>query len=204
MAGNVAGGLILGVVSGGAGYAGTAAKVLGYAGDAYQAGKAASTGDWQSLAVQAAAQGAGYYASKTSAGQATSKNTPSWNPKDSVVSGFLPDKSIKPAGYLPAYADPKNIRFTQDSISPNFQGGGTVDELADALRSGRVHPGDVPPIRIFERDGLPFTLDNRRLKAFQDAGVHVPWTSATSQQVEREAWKLTTKCAGETIRVRGK
>ena len=82
--GNVAGGLVLGVVSGGASYVGTAARVLGYAGDVYQAGKALSTGDWQTIAIQVASQAAGYAASKSAAGRAATKNTPHWDPKQSV------------------------------------------------------------------------------------------------------------------------
>ncbi|MCC6148904.1 MAG: Hint domain-containing protein, partial [Planctomycetes bacterium] len=72
------------VVSGGAGYVGTAARMLGYAGDVYQAGKALSTGDWQTLAIQVASQAAGYAASKSAAGRAATKNTPHWDPKQSV------------------------------------------------------------------------------------------------------------------------
>ena len=62
---------------------------------------------------------------------------------------------------------------------------------------------DVDPIRVFERNGKTFTLDNRRLKAFQEAGVPIRTTPATAAEVVTEAWKFTTKNEGTSIRVRG-
>ncbi|MBN3516474.1 hypothetical protein [Vibrio neptunius] len=45
--------------------------------------------------------------------------------------------------------------------------------LIDDLKSGKVTANDLPAIRTFERDGKVFSLDNRRLKAFQEAGVPI-------------------------------
>jgi len=101
------------------------------------------------------------------------------------------------------FIDPKTVRFSQDSIKSSFKGGGSIDELTEGLRSGTIKPGDVPAIRVFERDGKLFTLDNRRLEAFRRAGVEIPYRQATSEEVMNEAWKFTTKNAGESIRVRG-
>jgi hypothetical protein len=39
------------------------------------------------------------------------------------------------------------------------------------LRSGKIKVTDVPIIRVVEYEGKLFTLDNRRLAAFQNAGV---------------------------------
>ncbi len=36
--------------------------------------------------------------------------------------------------------DPFQVRFSQSSIRYEFAGGGTIDELAEALRSGVVSP----------------------------------------------------------------
>jgi hypothetical protein len=98
--------------------------------------------------------------------------------------------------------DPKGVRFSQSSIKATFRDGGTIDELADGLRSGSVKPEEVPPIRLFEREGKLFTLDNRRLEAFRRASVPVPYRMATPEEVQEEAWKFTTQNQGVPIRVR--
>jgi len=78
-----------------------------------------------------------------------------------------------------------------------------MDDLADELRAGRIRPEDVPPLRLVERNGLVFTLDNRRLEAFRRAGVEVPWRMATEEEIAAEEWKFTTTNEGLTARVRG-
>lgn len=70
--------------------------------------------------------------------------------------------------------NPATIRFSQSSISSSFRGGGSVKDLAAGLRNGTVNPADVPAIRLVERNGNYFTLDNRRLAAFQEAGIDIP------------------------------
>lgn len=98
--------------------------------------------------------------------------------------------------------NPSSIRFTQNSVSPNFSARGSIDDLASGLRSGALDPGSVPPIRVFERNGQWFSLDNRRLVAFQQAGVDVPYRLATPAEVAAEAWKVTTTNGGTSIRIR--
>jgi hypothetical protein len=75
-----------------------------------------------------------------------------------------------------------------------------VGKVADAAD----HVRDVPPIRLVEKDGQLFTLDNRRLEAFRRAGVAVPYRMATTEEAAAEAWKFTTQNGGTTMRVRGK
>jgi hypothetical protein len=70
--------------------------------------------------------------------------------------------------------DPTTVRFSQSSISYRFRDGSTIADLAEGLRSGRVRPEEVPPLRLVMRDGQYFTLDNRRLEAFRRAGVAIP------------------------------
>ncbi len=64
-----------------------------------------------------------------------------------------------------------DIRFTQSTASPNFSKGGTVNDTIQGLRTGKVTPQDIPTIRVVEHNGKLYTLDNRRLVAFQNAGV---------------------------------
>ncbi len=99
--------------------------------------------------------------------------------------------------------DPDVVRFSQDSIKGTFKNGGTVDDLAAGLRSGAIKPGDVPAIRVVERDGQLFTLDNRRLEAFRRAGVPIRYRYATPQEAASEAFKFTTRNGGQSVRVRG-
>jgi hypothetical protein len=63
--------------------------------------------------------------------------------------------------------DPFLVRFSQESIRSRFKTGKTIDDLVENLRAGRVEPLVVSPIRVVERNGLLFTLDNRRLEAFR-------------------------------------
>jgi hypothetical protein len=71
------------------------------------------------------------------------------------------------------------------------------------MKSGRIQPESFPPIRVFERNGEIFTLDNRRLFVFQRAGTPVRAVQATERELSAEAWKFTTKDEGRSIRVRG-
>nr|WP_281422305.1 RHS repeat-associated core domain-containing protein [Arthrospiribacter ruber] len=100
--------------------------------------------------------------------------------------------------------DPSSIRFSQSSISPNFRNGSSIDDLVSGLRNGSIDPLSVDPIRIVERNGEIFTLDNRRLKAFQEAGVDIPFQKVNLDSLpKRELEKFTTTNNGESIRIRG-
>jgi hypothetical protein len=101
------------------------------------------------------------------------------------------------------FVDPSTVRFSQSNISPQFREGGTVAEMVAGLKSGSIAPGSVQPIRLVVRNGQLFTLDNRRLAAFQQAGVAVPYRMATPQEAAAEAWKFTTRNGGVSIRIRG-
>ena len=93
--------------------------------------------------------------------------------------------------------------MTFNLISFIFRDGTSIDDLASGLRSGRIDPNDVPAIRIFERDGIFFTLDNRRLEAFRRAGVNIRAQMATPQEIADESRKFTTQNNGVSIRIRG-
>ena len=99
-------------------------------------------------------------------------------------------------------ADPSKIRFSQDSIGDAFTDGRTVSQLTEGLKNGSIRATDVPPIRTLERNGETFTLDNRRLKAFQDAGAPITTTSATAREIKNESFKFTTKNDGTSVRIR--
>lgn len=98
--------------------------------------------------------------------------------------------------------DPNTVRFSQDSASHTFRDGRSVSAMAADLKSGDLLPGNVQPIRLVERDGLMFTLDHRRLVAFQEAGVRVPFRMATQREITKGASKFTTKNNGTSIQLR--
>ncbi|MCK4260909.1 MAG: hypothetical protein KAX49_18170 [Halanaerobiales bacterium] len=105
--------------------------------------------------------------------------------------------------------DPKTIRFTQDSIGQTFgkttqHAGQSVDDLIKGLKSGGINSNDIPAIRIFDKNEKIYSLDNRRLYAFQEAGVKVNYKWATAEEVANEAWKFNPINDGLSIRVRGK
>jgi hypothetical protein len=64
--------------------------------------------------------------------------------------------------------NPFAIRFSQDSIRPEFREPqfGTIDDLAQGLRTGHIQPDEVEPIRLVELEDTLITLDNRRCKHF--------------------------------------
>jgi hypothetical protein len=123
------------------------------------------------------------------------------------AAGYIIGSAMAYAGEVNAAAaatiDPAVIRFSQNSISPLFKNGQSVTDLADGLASGAVKAADIPAIRLVEKDGLVFTLDNRRLFAFQKAGVQVPYRMATAEEAANEAWKFTTTNNGTSILIRG-
>jgi hypothetical protein len=68
-------------------------------------------------------------------------------------------------------ANPAAIRFTQPTASPNFSTGGhTIQSTLEELKAGKP-ASSLPTIRVVEHEGQLFTLDNRRLVTFQNAGL---------------------------------
>ncbi|MFD4948868.1 DUF6531 domain-containing protein [Streptomyces sp. NPDC058409] len=120
------------------------------------------------------------------------------------------DPAVRPkpgagAAGLPAQGEisPLAVRFSQDSIKGTFKNGQSVQDLVDALKAGRVVASDLPPIRVFRQNGKIYTLDNRRLYAFREAGVNIRFTRASAEEVQSESWKMTTRNDGTSIVVRG-
>lgn len=101
--------------------------------------------------------------------------------------------------------DASTVRFTQDSIGRSFSSGQTLKATVEGLKDGSISPDAFPPIRVFEHiaSGLTFTLDNRRLFVFQQAGMAIRTVLATAAEVTNEGWKFTTRNEGASIRVRG-
>ena len=104
---------------------------------------------------------------------------------------------------LPDSLDPSSVRFTQDSIKSEFKAGGTIQDTISGLQNGTISPNGFPPIRVFGVGDQVFTLDNRRLFVFQQAGLPIRVTSATAKEIVSESFKFTTTNCGISIIVRG-
>lgn len=98
--------------------------------------------------------------------------------------------------------NPREVRFSQNSILSTFRDSGNIFELAKALRQSSELVAMIEPIRLTMKDGLLYTLDNRRLAAFRLANVEVPYVMATAEAVAKDAWKFTTTNSGVSIWVR--
>ena len=66
------------------------------------------------------------------------------------------------------------VRFAQKGISPTFRhgefAGQSIDDVAAALRSGRISP-DQLPIQTVTRDGAQYTVNNRSLMTLRKADM---------------------------------
>lgn len=98
--------------------------------------------------------------------------------------------------------DPRVIRYSQNNAKPEFKPPyGSLDDFIDGLRSGVINPADVKPIRIVQRDGNIYTLDNRRLYGFEQAGVDIPYQKLDAIP-KRELFKFSTTNEGTSLVIR--
>ncbi len=112
-------------------------------------------------------------------------------------------RAARHVGRALSFIDPKLVRYTQSSASEYFKDGRSVMDMAESLRKGALTPESVPPIRVYEADGMLWSLDNRRLAAFELAEVDIPYIWATAEEAAKGAWKVTTRNEGISIRIRG-
>jgi RHS repeat-associated protein len=127
--------------------------------------------------------------------------------KDIVIeyaaAGALMLAAAAVAATAAAAVDPSTVRFSQNSVANRFSDGRSLRETIDGLKSGAVNPETIPPIRVFSYEGKTFTLDNRRLFVFQEAGIPIRTVPATAREIVDEAYKFTTTNEGTSIIVRG-
>ena len=103
---------------------------------------------------------------------------------------------------------PGSVRFTQSDITDTFKDGRSVKQLTDGLVDGSIDPSSVPAIRVFRQDGKLYSLDNRRLHAFQEAAKKKPGLQIPTREVDATMYKkaidkkMNTKNDGESVDVR--
>jgi hypothetical protein len=89
----------------------------------------------------------------------------------------------------------------QDTISRRFRDGKSLEETRDDFAAGKAD--DIPPIRIYERDGKVWTLDHRRLIAAREAGKDLRYRKATPREIEKSfPDKNTTLDDGQSVRIK--
>jgi len=106
-----------------------------------------------------------------------------------------------------ATIDTATVRFTQSSVSQTRRTGENINDVVAELRGpgGDALAASFKPIRIFERGGALFTLDNRRLLIFSQAGREAPFVWATPREIAKDAWKFTAtpdQAGGWFVRVK--
>ncbi|MCB1115028.1 MAG: AAA family ATPase [Chlamydiia bacterium] len=102
----------------------------------------------------------------------------------------------------PHTVEVSKIRFTQNSVSPYFSDGTSVEELAQKLASGELSVGIIKLIRVVRYQNQLWSIDNRRLRAFKDGlvdKVQVLMVDLKDPNVAKEFWaKKTGKSAIES------
>ncbi|WP_437500869.1 RHS repeat-associated core domain-containing protein [Sorangium sp. So ce1099] len=99
--------------------------------------------------------------------------------------------------------DSRTIRFSQNSIKSILSDtGDSIFDIAKALKKGTISADSIPAIRITVKEGITYTLDNRRLAIFRLAKMPIRVIQATADEAALEAWKFTTKNKGVSIFVR--
>eukprot|EP00808_Paulinella_micropora_P008482 g19495.t1 len=69
------------------------------------------------------------------------------------------------------WMDPHPILYTNHSIKSAFKRGTSIYEVRDQLQDHTLDVNDIPAIRVVKYGGSFYSLDNRRLWAFSQAGV---------------------------------
>ncbi len=94
----------------------------------------------------------------------------------------------------------------QNNAKSDFKDGRRVETMINDLKSGKLKPDDVDPIRIGIVNGRVYTLDHRRLAAHREAGAPVNYRKATAGEVQQalESDKLSTANDGISIVIKGR
>lgn len=74
-------------------------------------------------------------------------------------------------GKIQSRLNPKQIRFTHETISNKFSSGNRLSEAIEDIKNGTLLVDDFPPIRVVFYKQLFWSLDNRRLYVFKEASV---------------------------------
>jgi hypothetical protein len=97
----------------------------------------------------------------------------------------------------PNRIDPWGLKFTQSDASWFFRDGHNIGETAQALREGSLE--DLPPVQVYEENGLLWSMDNRRVLAYRSAGKDIPYEIVDKSLMNHN---FTSTDGGDTIAIR--
>ncbi|XP_045213796.2 uncharacterized protein LOC123564353 [Mercenaria mercenaria] len=98
---------------------------------------------------------------------------------------------------------PSDIRYSQSSISSQFQDGTNIGESLDEIFFGRSFASAIPQIEVWDIEGHWVSADNRRLWVFKQLEIlgRLDFiTVKVSKIIDKE--KLTSKNAGMVVKIR--
>ena len=104
----------------------------------------------------------------------------------SHVGRLQPGVSLRAATTERRLISSRTVSFTQDSAGASFRDGRSIFDLANDMAATGKAPDNLPPIRLFIRNGSIYSLDNRRLFAGQYANVDLPYRWATRSAIRAE------------------
>jgi|GEM_PF-6662361 len=100
------------------------------------------------------------------------------------------------------FVNPHRIRTMQDNIKADFRDGRSIEQMVNEIKSGKLKPEDVEPVRVAVIDGNVFTIDHRRLVAHRLADAPIKFRKATRRELSAATGrknKYTTKNRGMEI-----
>ena len=102
----------------------------------------------------------------------------------------------------------ENANYAQKTFSNAFSdegafAGKTVPDVADALRSGQLKPGDVP-VQYIVRDGNTLILNTRSAQALEQAGIpRSQWNAVNMTGDAGAEGRLTTQLGNNGLTSQG-
>ncbi|XP_045196663.2 uncharacterized protein LOC123551644 [Mercenaria mercenaria] len=103
---------------------------------------------------------------------------------------------------------PSEIRFSRDIINYRFKNGTKIQRTLEKLITGAITVNDIPRIKIVKRDGLKFSVNNRRLWVFQryeeflrsrEETIAIPVNYGVHKDLKD--YKLSTRDEGLTVEI---
>lgn len=98
---------------------------------------------------------------------------------------------------------PSEIRYSQNSMRSRFRNGNPIEETLRKLLSGKITVVDIPRIRVAEKDGKYYSMDNRRLYVFkrfeEKKGTKI---KVKCIETGMDPGKFTTTNDGTSIRIK--
>ncbi|KAI8916596.1 hypothetical protein DFJ77DRAFT_460499 [Powellomyces hirtus] len=124
------------------------------------------------------------------------------NKGSNYLEGKKKRKTRRKAAHNAVWLSPLDIKFTQATIYDTFTNSSRVADTIAELKAG-LDPDRIPAIRVRKHNGVWYSLDNRRLYCFREAGtLMIRCHDVTYTQSHLELlYKRTTTYSGERVKV---